>query len=348
MATPLRKIESSDYNDGQMDILDRFYECAPGKPFCTDEPGSGVVIRSKQYAFQKAYVQHNPPSMCHWMTFDQDHNDYYRWKDEMLPASNLIVRNRGNVRCHISYAIESVCTSDAAKPKPMYYLEAIQRAYGKRLKSDKCYSGLITKNPLNDYEYYVDHIHDRIYPLGELADYVELEKHYRTRKAAANKDVYGYSRHCNLFDLLRFWSYDHVTFYRDNYDHDFWMKEVLAKAESYNHFPEPLPFSSIKSTAKSVGNWTWKRYFPEGKRVRRGLMSDSFKQSQLPLDLKKKQRLAARHTNEMQKKATEEKIIDAIGQLITANKKVTKAAVASITGIHRNSLSRNYPHLFKS
>lgn len=348
MAAPLRKKDLSDYNSGQMDILERFYEGAPGKPYCTDEPASGVLIRSKNSAFKRSYVQHNPPSMCHWMTFDQDHDDYYIWEEELLPSPNIIVRNLDNCRCHVSYAIESVCTSDAAKPKPMYFLESVQLAYAEKLKSDRCYSGLITKNPLS-HEFHTHELHDHVYSLNELADYVDLKPPgYRTRKRAANTNVYGYSRHCNLFDSLRFWAYDHVAYYRENHNHQYWMKDVLAKAEGYNEFPDPLPFSSIKATAKSVGNWVWKRYFPEGKRVRRGLMSDSFKKSQLPLDLKKKQRLAARHTNEMQRAATEEKIINAIGDLTARSEKVTQKAVAAASGLGIATVKRHWSKFKRS
>lgn len=333
----------------QLDILDRFVEYAPKKPYCTNDPASGVRVRGKVSAFKKTHVQHNPPSICHWLTFDQDHENYFIWEDQQLATPNLIVRNLENRRCHISYAIVGVCTSDAAKPKPMYYMESIQLAYAAALRSDSCYNGLITKNPFSD-QFHRHELHDHVFSLSELADYVDLAPYtgYRTRKKAANTEVYGYSRHCNLFDMTRFWAYDHVQFYRENYTINYWLKEVLEKAEGYNVFPDPLPYSSIKATAKSVGNWTWKRYFPKGKRVRRGVMSDSFKQSELPLDLKKKQRLAARHTAELKRNATEEKIIDAIGQLTAQGKRVTQAAVSNITGIHRNSLGRNYKHLFHS
>ncbi len=346
LASKLNNETTGQNGNGQMDALERFYALAPKRPYCMDEPGYSK-IRSKELAFKERHVQHNPPSIRQWLTFDQDHENYWIWEEKQLAVPNLIVRNLHNRRCHISYAIESVCTSDAARPKPLYYMAAVQAAYCNELESDPGYAHHLTKNPYHSH-FHCHEIHDHVYSLGERADYVDMgTPAYRTRKQADNDEVFGLGRNCNLFDRLRYWAYDHVNWYRLHHTYNEWMNVVLEKSEGYNTFTLPLPYCDIKATAKSVGKWTWTRYFPEGKRVRRGVMSDSFKQSQLPLDLKKKQRLAARHTNEMQKQATEAKIIEAIGQLIAANKRVTKAAVASITGIHRNSLGRNYSHLFK-
>ena len=331
----------------QPDPAVRFYELAPNKPYCTDIMASGLIIRAKGSAFLRSYVQHNPPALCHWLTFDQDHENLTRWEDAGLPEPNLIVRNLDNRRAHVSYAIESVCTSDAARPKPMAYAQAIQEAYCEKLQADPSYTGLITKNPMHD-DWHVWELHSRVYKLGELADYVELKRRYWTRKRAANYEHYGIGRNCALFHRLRFWAYDWIVYHRDENGTTFieWMEVVLVKAEGFNTFPQPLPYGEIKSTAKSVGKWVWDKYFPKARRKRRGAMAESFANSDLSLDLKARQRLSARRTNEMRRAATEEKIIEAIGRLTATGQKVTKAAVARLSGVGRQTIYDNFSHLF--
>ncbi len=342
--TLLRDVDQQQYS-----LLHRFVEESPIRPYCCDEKGA-LVIRQRKYAFRKKRIQHNPPSMCQWMTFDLDHGNPMIFKDSGLPAPNLIVMTRASGHSHISYAIEGVCTSDAARHKPLSYLSAIQDSYCKALSADVGYTNFITKNPLH-HEWDVTVYHDHVYSLGELADYVELAKKRWTRKQAANDSHHGYGRNCALFHRLRFWAYDHVIWHRENgTNYNEWMREVLSRCEGFNEFAEALPYHEVKSTAKSVGKWVWTKYQPsyDSRPVRRGLMSETFKQSDLPLSLETKQRLSARRTAETKRSGTEEKIINAIGDLTAAGKKVSKAAVSTITGIHRNSLGRNYSHLFKS
>ena len=333
--------------DVQPDILDRFYAYAPDKPYCTNEPAYGVRVRNKVTAFRRTHIQHNPPSMVHWLTFDQDHDDYFAWEDQHLPDPNIVVRNLDNRRCHLSYAIESVCTSCSARPRPMYYLDAIQRAYGALLRSDRRYSGLLTKNPFSN-QFHCHVLHDHVYSLGELADYVDLESGWftRYRNDAANTDVYGFSRHCHLFDRLRYWAYDHVHDYRKSSTYPQWMTDVLKKSEDYNEFPEPLPYSSLKSTSKSVANWTWKRYHPARKPINRGAMFESFNRLSVNLDVKSKQQMSAQRTHQLRRTAMEEKIIDAIGQLTACNRSVSMRSVAQLVGVSHANISKNYRHLF--
>lgn len=330
----------------QQDMFSRFYDLAPNKPYCTDDTGAGLRISYKAKAFKKRYVQHNPPAMCHWLTFDQDHEDILQWEKAKVAEPNLIVRNQNNRRCHVSYAIESVCTSPQAKPKPLAYAAAIQNAYCTKLAADRAYSGLITKNPMNA-DWHTWEIHSKIYSLHELADYVELEKQYWNRQRAANLDHYGLGRNCALFHRLRFWAYDHVTLFReDGSTYEQWMIVVLEQCEAYNDFTEALPYSEVKSTARSVGKWVWTRYWPKGKRIIRGAMGKDFASSQIALPLQARQRLSARRTNMIQRNITEDKIIAAIGELTKHGKKVTKVAVSKITGIHKVNLTRDYKHLF--
>lgn len=338
----------SPANTLQIDLLeqDRFYQMAPKRPYYAKEKGCRSYIAQKSVAFRFPYIQHNPPALCHWMTFDLDHENPLIWDDAGLPEPNLVVRNLENRKCHLSYAIDSVCTSPSAKPRPLAYAASVEDAYRKVLKADQCYTGLLTKNPYSD-EFSALYAHDYVFTLSELAKHVEIERHYWTRKRAANTDQYGLGRNVALFHNLRFWAYPEVLVYRENgTSYEQWMKAVLSQCESYNAFDSPLPYGEVKSTAKSVGNFCWFKYWPEGKPVRRGAMSASFAQSQIPLDLTARQRLSARRTNEIQRKNSEEKIINAIGELTAQGKRVTKAAVGRMIGMQRDKVSKNYSHLF--
>ena len=262
-------------------------------------------------------------------------------EDARLPEPNFVVRNLNNRKSHIHYAIQSVCTSDAASIKPLQYLAAIERAYCEALNADRGYTGLITKNPYS-LEWAVMELHQQEWSLGELADYVDLKPAYWTRKRAANDSHYGLGRNCAMFHRLRFWAYDHVTHHRESgTTEDVWMNLVLERAESENTFDQPLPYSEIKATAKSVGKWVWQRYWPEGKRIRRGIMSDTFNGSQMPLDLTTRQRHSARRTNEIRKDATREKIIQAVGNLVAAGKRVSVRSVAAESGCSTRTIQKH-------
>lgn len=325
----------STANQLQIDLLeqDRFYQGAPHKPYYAKEKGCRTYIAKKEIAFKFPYIQHNQPALCLWMTFDIDHQNLLLWDETGLPEPNLIVRNLDNKKCHLSYAIDSVCTSPAAKPKPLAYLAAVEDAYRKVLMADQCYTGLLTKNPYND-QFSALYAHDHVFTLSELEKHVELERHYWTRKRAVNDEQYGFGRHMAIFHRLRFWGYPEVLKYRENgSSYNQWMDAVFSQCESYNTFPRPLEYSSVKSTAKSVGNFCWFKYWPEGKPVMRGAMAASFAESQIPLNLAIKQRLSARRTNEMRRGFTDQQIDKVIQQIQEAGQQATKKSIAKHSGL---------------
>lgn len=332
----------STANQLQIDLLeqDRFYQLAPHKPYYTKEKGSPLRIAKKEISFKFPYIQHNPHVLWHWMTFDLDHENILIWEEAGLPEPNLTVRNLENRKCHISYAIESVCTSPAAKPRPLAYAAAIQDAYRIKLEADQCYSGFLTKNPYHD-RFCSLYAHDFVFKLSELAKHVELKRHYWNRKKACNDEQYGLSRNIAIFHRLRFWAYPEVIRYRENgWSYNQWMDAVLQQCESYNTFPKPLEYSSVKSTAKSVGNFCWFKYWPEGKPIMRGAMAASFAESQIPLNLASRQRLSARRTNEIRRSHTDQQIDKVIQQIHDAGQKPSKRAIAKESGLGTATVQR--------
>ena len=298
----------------QLTIFGRFSDLLPKKPFCSDDFAYGLRIRTKSSAVKYRYIQHNQPAIHNWLVFDLDHENPLIWEDAGVAVPNIITRNPDNGRCHLLYAVSAVCTSDAAKPRPLAYMAAIQHAYNAALRADQGYVGLVTKNPLHDH-WHVLRLHDDVYSLGELADFVDLTDVRWTRKRAQNDDQYGLGRHCALFHRVRYWAYDHVNDYRvPGGAFEVWHTAVLSHCEASNTFPEPLPYGDVKSTAKSVARWVWKHYTGNGSGKRRGAMSDTFKNSQIPLDIRAKQHFAALRTHERRRSDTEKRIMGAIAR----------------------------------
>ena len=324
---------------------ERFFALAPDRPYCTDQKG-GIVIRSKNHAFKKRYVQYNPPAMCHWVVFDLDHEDPFIWLTESLPSPNYLAVTPFKNTSHAAYAVRSVCTSESARRHPIEYLAAIEEAYRERLQADVGFAGLLTKNPMHP-DWNVQFCHNHVYELGELASKVELKRRYWTRKRANDDAHAGLGRNCALFHRARFWAYDNVHHYRDvlKVPYNDWMGMTLKHCEQFNSFNPDLPYGEVKSTAKSVGKWVWTNYFVEPK-IRRGVMADLFSGSQLELDLKARQRLSARRTAEIKRSRSEDRIIQAIGQLTGQGKRVTKAAVGRLIGMSREEVSKRYRHIF--
>lgn len=63
-----------------------------------------------------------------------------------------------------------------------------------------------------------------------------------------------------MFDLLRYWAYDSVLEYLVSSNFKTWQQDVLATAERFNTFPEPLQRNELKNTANSVAKWVWRHY----------------------------------------------------------------------------------------
>ena len=247
----MNKCEAKD-----TDFRSNFYQNLPHKPYCTDALGAGLIIRQKKTAIQMPYIQHNPPSFISSLVFDVDTSDaYFSWFDANLPTPSWISKNRQNNHAHIGYMLATpVCTTHNAKHKIIEYTAKIQQAYSLALGADQGYSGLITKNPCNSQ--WENHIFDvQPYDLGYLADFVELQE-----LKTDLKEVSGLGRNCMMFDTVRFWAYEAIRVFISGAPDD-WYAEVLKVAINANDaFIQPLPYSEVKATAKSIARWVWRSH----------------------------------------------------------------------------------------
>lgn len=246
-------------NDNRQNFISQM----PFKPYCSDNLDNGLKIRKKEKALEMLYIQANQPSIQTCLLFDIDQdNCFFKFEDVGLPVPHFITKSPASGRCHYGYILKSgVCKTQQARLKPLKYAAAVENGIAKKLGSDPNYVGLITKNPLNSHWSPWWSGAD-LYDLDYLADFVDLNQ----PKNSAKAENYGLGRNVNLFDDLRAWSYRRVLGFKSSSSFDSWMKEVERQAINLNavcNQQNPLPFSEIKATARSIGKWTWKNFNSE-------------------------------------------------------------------------------------
>lgn len=322
--------------------LRRVLDEAPYLARCSDNK-TATRVRPREYALRYPYMQINRPGRVSWLIFDLDHSNPMAWKDAGLPEPNLAVRNRTNSHSHLYYAIHAVLTDEGARAKPISYMKAIYAAYAARLKADPSYSGgPVAKTPGHPW-WDTSEFHNRVYDLGELADYVELA--VTPWRGKPKLDEVEHSRHCILFEETRFYAYSIVGQQRDTGSYEEFVDLLEAFAHSHNNFVRQgfsrnLLLSSLRSTIKSIARWTWNKYKGGGNR-RLGVM-----QLDKTLPLKTRQSLAAERTHDIRHKETESKIRGACAALRAQGKQLSQVAIATIARVTRQTVAK-YAHLLK-
>ena len=229
-----------------------FYQDLPKKPYCSYGKGTKTYIRSKKHAIQYPLIQVNHVHTVQYLIFDIDAPDaYLHFFDANLPTPTWIAKNKKNGHCHVCYELKTpVCKTANAKLKPLRYLASIEYTYAKKLGADLRYSGLLTKNPV-DKDWEVTLLNPRPFELDELADYVDLEN----KPKKSENEVSGLGRNCIMFDVVRKWAYKAIRACLDD-GYDSWYQKVLNMSINANGaFLDPLPYSEVKATAKSIAKW---------------------------------------------------------------------------------------------
>ena len=261
------------------------FESLPNKPYCMDEKPGYMLIRAKSIAIKKPYIQINPPLTTIYFVFDDDKEDgALSWFDAGLPQPFWTTQNPENGHSHHCYKLEiPLCTSEFASVKAIKYAQAVYYAYALKLGADLSYSQLITKNPLHP-QWRTTFWTDQAYSLDYLADFVELPK-----KLPKKLEVVGLGRNVTMFEKGRHWAYKAIRDYMHHNSSYEWEKAVYAQIDAINSgFEQPLPYSEVKATAKSIAKWVWQRFsygeFSEiqakrgakgGEKSKRGAKADS-------------------------------------------------------------------------
>lgn len=232
----------------------------PRKPYCSDDLTYGLMVRPLKIAIKKRYIQPNPPGKASYLAFDVDRGDAgAAWLDSNAPRPNFIIKNPENGHAHYLYALEHpVCTTSAARIKPMRYLAAIEAAIARELGADAGYSGLIIKNPCHGHWQTII-VEPNFYSMSALADHLDL-----TAKPANDEQSCqsGLGRNCTIFDTLRQWAYKAVPEYWKPNGETVWSQAVRERAHGYNIFANQLQVKEVDQIAKSVSRWVWKNFSP--------------------------------------------------------------------------------------
>lgn len=239
--------------------LDLFKNRVPHRPYCTDDLSHGVRVRNAQTALEKKYIQYNPPATINWLAYDIDRVYAPEAEWAIIAPPNVIVRNPANGHAHVLYGIAAgVTKTDAARAAPLRLLSAINESYRHALGADTSFAELLCKNPMSSHWDVTTPRRD-LYDLHEMAEWVDLDASDKRVRATPKRLQVGLGRNCNLFNSLRTWCYRWLPEYRrGGFDH--WHDAVRNKAEKLNTFTDPLPYSEIRSTAKSTAQWVWRHY----------------------------------------------------------------------------------------
>jgi len=242
---------------GLEQIIDRF----PNKPYCSDDLHLGLQIRPKHQALLKRYIQPNHPYYTHFFVFDLDYPTAYvdLFYDMVgVPTPNLIVENPQNGHAHYIYQLATpIYQTDASKPKPIQYGNAVYNALRAVLKADVNYSGLITKNAVHEH-WRTHRLHKQAYTLDQLSERLELTAKNINQEIKIDEAV-GLGRNCCVFHTVRHWAYVEVRQYRAKTFNQ-WLESVLNKCSSVNaQFSVPMQYNEVRGIAKSIARWVWKR-----------------------------------------------------------------------------------------
>ena len=332
---PLRYLEPDS-------VLSRILLEAPYFARCSDHK-TAAIVRPREYALRYPYMQINRRDMVSWLIFDLDHANSLAWDDAGLPAPNLVVRNRKNGHSHLFYAIAPVCTSEKARDKPIAYMKAIYTAFAIRLNADSDYhSGPVAKTPGHPW-WSTTELHSHVYDLGELADTVDLA--VTPWSKGPQLDDLPHSRHCILFEQMRYFAYSIVNRERERGTFESFMRQLEAFAHNHNNFArngfdQNLMLSSLRATVRSVARWCWTRYFGSAKCCRGVMELDS------TLPINERQTLAAERTHQVRRRATESKIRAACRGLQERGEQLTQAAIACAAQVTRQTVAK-YRHILE-
>ncbi len=191
---------------------------------------------------------------------------------------NIIIYNPAHPQRHQAFWMlrdPVYCQPQVRASKPYKYLKAIESAFDAKYGCDPHFARHIHRNPFY-WAADVDWRHDHTHTLSELADVVELGK---TRVRAGSRQIGAVGRNVTLFNELRHWAYKNALEARTEMIFDDWHKMVMTRALNLNRFEQPLELNEVISTAKSIAEFCYYRYQPNGKII----ITDEFRALQARL-----------------------------------------------------------------
>jgi hypothetical protein len=255
--------ETQHTHFGHLTLRQIFPDLLPLKPYCADCLSDGLQIRSKSVALTRRHIQLNGPAAYRWIVHDVDRPDaYFADRDALLPPPNVIAINPENGHGHIAYLLASpVARHSMARLEPLRFYAAVERGMARRLDADRCYTGLIAKNPMHAC-WRVEWRRNEPYTLCELEGWLFATD---MRPNPTPPKTWGAGRNVTVFDELRAVAYREVRkFKADGQAFECWFDRCLKVAQGLNsQFPQPLNLSEVRAIARSVARWTWRNFSVE-------------------------------------------------------------------------------------
>jgi hypothetical protein len=239
----------------------------PARPWCADDPSTGLKVRPVAKALGFRHLQLNGPHAFRWLLFDVDRpGAYYADDDANLALANMVMVNRENGHGHLAYllAVPVLKQDFSGRKRPLDYLAAVERGMTNRMGADKHFSGLVVKNPIHP-DWLVEFRRVEPYTLDELDDTLfDYDKRFDSRPEVQ----WGAGRNVTVFDELRAVAYREVlNFKRQGATHKEFRERMEVIARGLNlQFRTPLLYSEIRAIAKSTAKWVWARFSADGRR----------------------------------------------------------------------------------
>lgn len=313
---------------------------SPGK----DSRGVFAPARrvSKSYALGMPTIQLNGPRQKRYLAFDIDRPlGALAWEDANLPIPNLIITNPKNGHAHLVYELRDPVwerrSDDVGRGEalPVRYYRAVSRAMQEALQADPAYNGLLVKNPFHP-NWTVTCGRQNPYTLEELSRHLELTRHQETRLWQN-----GNGRNCTLFDSIRLWAYRAKQQYNDVQR---FSSAIDIELDHLNEkLDNPLSLRELHGIGKSVSHWVWNSYHGNGHSVRRGICH-----ADPTLELSLRQQQGQAFSSRVRVNQTLTKMRLAIESLRKQAVKLTKAAIAKVSGISRSTVYRHWSVFFPS
>lgn len=311
--------------DIEQENLDLFADRSrwPRKAYCSSDK-TARNIRSLASAIKYPYIQANPPNLRVWTIYDVDRDGAgLAWEEAGLPPPSWATINKQNGHAHLVWGLTApvLTASPDMRQRPLRYLCALESAFGALLGADYGFTGLITKNPSHPLWKTLrgPRLH---YSLGELAEFVDLEKHSPKSKP----ERVGLGRNICIFDQVRFHAYRrHKSFKLEGGKFAEWQSHLNLRALTYNgDLPQPLDPREVWFIAKSVAKWTWNFDFRES--------NERFSKRQAA-----RGRMGGVASGEARLAASEDKRSSAV---LMASKGMSQGDIANELGVARETINR--------
>lgn len=320
-------------------LRDHLAATLPSRPYCSDDLQHGVYIRPQDEALKARYMQLNQRNRAATLLFDVDTSEAgAAWIDAGLPAPNLIIINPHNGHAKIGYALGvPVTTSYKGRKAPREMLERLELNMTQALGADPSFAGprAITNNPFHT-DWAVRTPTEHLYSLGEL---LEAIPGHSTSTKLDKAELIGEGRNNTIFEELRAWAYPLARAARTAGDEGRWQQAVRQQAHQINaRFICPLRPREVDAIGKSVSKYTWKNAenFKASKigGVKRALVESKDREPMTAQEARERMSEGRACSAQIQRDATRNKIIQAVGELIQAGvSSPSKAQIAQRAGL---------------